>query len=973
VDIERIVVTLVADASQYNRVMASSVTTLTTTVRQMANMGPVFDAAVRVPIIAAAGAVGAVTVAAGAAVYQGIRLAASYEKAGIAFEVMTGSAERGRQMLEDINQLALATPFRSTELVEGAKELKAFGVGTENVIPALQALGDVSAGTGTSLGRLTLAFGQVMTVGHLTGQELRQFNNAGVPMAENLAAVMNKPIESIQHLVRQGKVGANDVIAAFNRMTGEGGTFNDMMRRLNDTVSGQWNTLVENLEFLARDMGTAFFEGTRLKDLLKSANSWFTGVREGMQGEGHGGWTEWFAQVRRNVEWLSGQGRAFLDVFKEGLNFEGIGEGITGIADRVREAFKSGEVDRFLADARAKLAAFFDFAGDRALIFYRTAASAYRGLVEVVTDFYRQGAEWAGRNERSIQNVAAVLAVVTAGVVAWRAAAAVVLPVYTAIRAAVVSVGAAMTAVNAVLRTSYTLTATFSATLASIQAAASFVLPTAVLGVFGVALGTLAAQWIDFDRTIQSGIKTAVDLFRQLADTASTVWDGFSAAMRANNPELAWKVVTKGIELGWKQTLNAMKAEWKRFKSEEFEDTEIDFGSGIRLAQNDFSAWMKRVSAQTGEFLMTDPDSDKRLKDQLAAIEQARKDAEAGIVNQNVFLHLVRQVEMEREMAKVKAEGVAGLKEELEVLRQQAKAEEAKAIEMKEQEALAKRIAAAQAEAVRNAQVGYERVGEAIKEAAKTVKSPLGSAYIPHPNAVVNPGMAAAASFMGLNFRDLPGAFINPARFPNNPLSAIRNEPTAPFNPLNPFGALGGGALLPFTGPVRKEIEKIFTFDAKVAELADKINKTFEDGVTDVQKLGTEIRRTFQAASVAPAAAAAAMGGAAAFTAGAQQITEEEKNAALFQDFQKVLGFVKDELVPKQPPTLTAGSTQAMDAINKANLESRVNELKVIDVLQQANAKHERQIAEAKRIADKMEEAARNGVSLVFKKIEQKK
>jgi tape measure domain-containing protein len=170
---------------------------------------------------------------------QTLRLAADYEKANIAFGVMTGNAEMGTKLLEDITQLGIQSPFRSTELIPIAKELKAFGIETDQIIPTLKALGNVSAGTDTPLSRIALAFGQVRVAGRLTGDELRQFVNANVPLIEYLAQVMNVPVTSIRNMVEAGRVGFNHVQMAFNAMSAEGGAFAGLMEKLNNTVGGQ--------------------------------------------------------------------------------------------------------------------------------------------------------------------------------------------------------------------------------------------------------------------------------------------------------------------------------------------------------------------------------------------------------------------------------------------------------------------------------------------------------------------------------------------------------------------------------------------------------------------------------------------------------------------------------------------------------------------------------------------------------------
>lgn len=265
------VVTLLADATRYNRIMDATTARLTA-------------------FATYAGAVLGKTA---------IQLASNYERAGIAFEVMTGSAEKGQQILKDVAKLALETPFSSDELIKSAKQVKAFGFETNDIIPILSRLGDVSSGTGADMDRIILAFGQVRTTGRLMGQELRQFTNAGVPILENLAKVMGVSVAQVPNLVRQGKVGFSDVAAAFNLMTNEGGIFHNMMQRINkETLSGRWENFKETLAQSARWLGEAASEGLNLKENLTALSAMIGGVDKGKA-------KKFFQDLRKGLEIVS--------------------------------------------------------------------------------------------------------------------------------------------------------------------------------------------------------------------------------------------------------------------------------------------------------------------------------------------------------------------------------------------------------------------------------------------------------------------------------------------------------------------------------------------------------------------------------------------------------------------------------------------------------------------------------------------
>lgn len=121
------------------------------------------------------------------------KVASDFEQNRISFEVMAGSVELGRKALTDLSNFAVKTPFELPQLLQASKSLMAYGVESNNLIPILQNLGDIASGVGMDkLPNLILAFGQVKAATKLTGMELRQFTEAGVPLLQLLVDQANK-------------------------------------------------------------------------------------------------------------------------------------------------------------------------------------------------------------------------------------------------------------------------------------------------------------------------------------------------------------------------------------------------------------------------------------------------------------------------------------------------------------------------------------------------------------------------------------------------------------------------------------------------------------------------------------------------------------------------------------------------------------------------------------------------------------
>lgn len=193
--------------------------------------------------------------AASAAGFFAVKSAGDFQQARIAFETMLGSAEKAGKLLKEVSDFAARTPFELPQVVTGAKQLLAYGVEAEKLIPTFGALGNIAAGVGVDkLPLLILAFGQVKAATRLTGAELRQFTESGVPMLEILAKQMGKTTAEIQEMISEGKVGFKDVEKALFSLSGEGGKFFNLMEKQSKTFDGVMSNLKDNVGRVARSV-----------------------------------------------------------------------------------------------------------------------------------------------------------------------------------------------------------------------------------------------------------------------------------------------------------------------------------------------------------------------------------------------------------------------------------------------------------------------------------------------------------------------------------------------------------------------------------------------------------------------------------------------------------------------------------------------------------------------------------------------
>lgn len=200
-----------------------------------------------------------------------IKAGAGFEQTQIAFETMLGSAEQAQKTLNDLSQFAARTPFELNQLEEASKRLLAYGTTADDLIPTLKMLGDVTAGVGMDkLPQLILAFGQVQAATKLTGAELRQFAEAGVPLLGTLADQLGRTEAEIIQMVSEGQIGFEQVRLALAAMTGEGGRFFNLMENQSQSLAGQWSNFKDQLSLTARAIGEEMLP--YLKPMLEQLN-----------------------------------------------------------------------------------------------------------------------------------------------------------------------------------------------------------------------------------------------------------------------------------------------------------------------------------------------------------------------------------------------------------------------------------------------------------------------------------------------------------------------------------------------------------------------------------------------------------------------------------------------------------------------------------------------------------------------------
>jgi lambda family phage tail tape measure protein len=180
---------------------------------------------------------------------------AELESQSRSLAILAGSAEKAGKIIKELQELGAVTPFTSTELIDSAKRLQAFGVETEKVVETTRRLADASGATGAELSGLVTAYGQVQAKGRLQGEELLQFQERGIALQEELRKMYGMTGEEFQKALSKGQVSAKAVEVALANLTSTGGKYANGAIAQSDTLNGRLSTLQDGVDALARRIG----------------------------------------------------------------------------------------------------------------------------------------------------------------------------------------------------------------------------------------------------------------------------------------------------------------------------------------------------------------------------------------------------------------------------------------------------------------------------------------------------------------------------------------------------------------------------------------------------------------------------------------------------------------------------------------------------------------------------------------------
>ena len=181
--------------------------------------------------------------------------AARIEDLRVTFTQMTGDAEQAGQLLDDLWHDAANGAVGLEEMAATAKPLLNVFSDSASIREWSRRFADIATGSGVAADQLSKVFSRAMAIGKIDSRAIDTLARQGIPIYQELAAVIGTTTEAVQAMVKKGLVSADQYAAAFRRMTDEGGKYYNLSSQLSNTSAGSWGTMLENINRVAAKLG----------------------------------------------------------------------------------------------------------------------------------------------------------------------------------------------------------------------------------------------------------------------------------------------------------------------------------------------------------------------------------------------------------------------------------------------------------------------------------------------------------------------------------------------------------------------------------------------------------------------------------------------------------------------------------------------------------------------------------------------
>jgi len=177
--------------------------------------------------------------------------------------VFLGSAEKAQKHVQELLDYAYYNMFEFKDLTVASSQLLAFGNDVESVIPIIDKLSNIAAGTKQPLGELVDLYNKAKSMGVVQAQHLQSWARQGI--------VITDVLKEMGVEVDRSSIKFEHLEMVLDKVTSEGGRFHNLMESQMQNLSASWGQLQDNLQVMFNEIGK------KTQDTMKGAID-FAGV-----------------------------------------------------------------------------------------------------------------------------------------------------------------------------------------------------------------------------------------------------------------------------------------------------------------------------------------------------------------------------------------------------------------------------------------------------------------------------------------------------------------------------------------------------------------------------------------------------------------------------------------------------------------------------------------------------------------------
>ena len=259
----------------------------------------------------------------GSLVKEGVQYNATVEQLQTSFEVMTGSAEKATNIVEQLKEIGANTPFEFTGLAETTQLLMNYGFEAEDAIDKMQMLGDISQGSADKMNRIATAYGQMSSAGKVSLEDVKQMIEAGFNPLQEISQSTGESMASLYDRISKGTISIDEITASMERSTSAGGKYFQSMEKQSQTLNGQWSTAQDNFSNLLGSILEPISELLTNK-ILPAVNNFMSKLQEKIDNGG----LDNFLDILKGILAVIVPLTAAVVVFKSAMAIKGIIDGV---------------------------------------------------------------------------------------------------------------------------------------------------------------------------------------------------------------------------------------------------------------------------------------------------------------------------------------------------------------------------------------------------------------------------------------------------------------------------------------------------------------------------------------------------------------------------------------------------------------------------------------------------------------------